>query len=151
MTMEIIGTTKLELLFRRVAGLDVDKGDLRRLSDFVNHKLYDLLLIGQAVAKANNRDMIEPWDLPITKGLQQRMAESKEFEGELAHKPVLEKFVTLPMLDMGYSIGTEEIIPEVAAALIISLAKVFKILDADLKNPQTQHWEQALRIFDAVL
>jgi hypothetical protein len=56
---EIVGTTKLELLFRRAAGLDLDKDDLKRLSDFVNQKVYDLLLIGQAVAKANNRDMIE--------------------------------------------------------------------------------------------
>ena len=148
---EIVGTTKLELLFRRAAGLDVNKNDLKRLSDFVNQKVYDLLLIGQAVAKANNRDMIEPWDLPITTGLQQCMAESKALAGELVHRPVLEKFVTLPMLDMGYSIGTEEIVPEVVSALIISLAKVFKILDENLKNPQTQHWDQALRIFAVLL
>jgi hypothetical protein len=45
---------------RRAAGLDVDKGDLRRLRDFINQKLYDLLVLGQAVAKANNRDIIEP-------------------------------------------------------------------------------------------
>jgi hypothetical protein len=57
---EIVGTTKLELLFRRAARLDLDKEDLKRLSDFVNQKVYDLLLIGQAVAKANDRDMIEP-------------------------------------------------------------------------------------------
>ena len=28
-------------------GLDVDKDDLRRYSDFVDRKVYDLLLIGQ--------------------------------------------------------------------------------------------------------
>ena len=55
------------------------------------------------------------------------------------------------MLDMGYSIGIEAIVPEVVSALMISLAKVFKIRDEDLKNPQTQHWEQALRIFDVIL
>lgn len=148
---EIVGTTKLELLFRRAAGLDLDKGDLKRLSDFVNQKVYDLLLIGQAVAKANNRDMIEPWDLPISKGLQECMAEGRALEVELAYKPVLEKFATLPMLDIGYTIGTEDIIPEVVSALMISLAKVFRILDENLKNPQTQHWDQALRIFDTLL
>jgi Domain of unknown function (DUF1931) len=54
------GTTKYALLMRRVAGLDVDKGDLRRLRDCITQKLYDQLVLGQAVAKANNRDIIEP-------------------------------------------------------------------------------------------
>jgi hypothetical protein len=30
------------------AGLDVDRSDLKRYSDFVNEKIYDLLLRGQA-------------------------------------------------------------------------------------------------------
>jgi uncharacterized protein DUF1931 len=56
----LVGTTQWELLMRRATGLDVDKGDLRRLRDCITQKLYDLLVLGQAVAKANNRDIIEP-------------------------------------------------------------------------------------------
>jgi hypothetical protein len=52
-------------------GVDIDKEDLRRYNDFVKHKPCDLLLRGQANAKANGRDVIQPWDLPITKGLQE--------------------------------------------------------------------------------
>jgi hypothetical protein len=69
------------------------------------------------------------------------MAEGRVLADELAYQPVLEKVAPLPMLDMGYTIGTEKIIPEIVAALMISLAKVFKILDDNLKNPQTRHWD----------
>jgi hypothetical protein len=62
---------KFEHFFRVAAGLDIDKADLKRYGDFVNRKIQDLLLRGQAAAKANGRDIVEPWDLPITKGLQE--------------------------------------------------------------------------------
>ncbi|MDB4891032.1 MAG: hypothetical protein JWL61_2887, partial [Gemmatimonadetes bacterium] len=42
------------------------KNDVRRFDEFVNDKIYDLLLRGVANAKANDRDVIEPQDLPIT-------------------------------------------------------------------------------------
>jgi Domain of unknown function (DUF1931) len=79
------------------------------------------------------------------------MDEGKVLEGELDCKSVLAELITIPMLDMEYSIGTEETLPEIACALLISLGRVCKTLDEKMKNPQTQHWEQALRIFDAVL
>src|SRR6185312_15624380 len=41
--------------------------------------LYDLLLIGQATAKANVRDVILPWDLPVTKGLRESV-HTREWE-----------------------------------------------------------------------
>ena len=69
--MELFGVARFERFFRAAAGLDVDKDDLRRFDDFLNDKIYDLLLRGQANAKANGRDVIEPQDLPITKGLQE--------------------------------------------------------------------------------
>lgn len=46
--MALMGVNRFERFFRTAAGLDVDKDDLRRYSDFVNRKVYDLLLIGQA-------------------------------------------------------------------------------------------------------
>ena len=105
----------------------------------------------QAVAKANNRDIIEPWDLPLAKGLQERMDEFKALEFELELKPVLQQLAPLPMLDLASSAQTEERLPEVVGGLILGLAKTFKILDPELKNPQTAHWEQALSIFGLLL
>ncbi|MGW9432939.1 DUF1931 family protein, partial [Streptomyces decoyicus] len=64
--MTVMGVSRFERFFRAAASLDVDKNDLKRYSDFVDGKLYDLLLVAQAAAKANDRDIVEPWDLPIT-------------------------------------------------------------------------------------
>jgi len=33
----------------------------------------------------------------------------------------------------------------------VALARTFKIIDPDLKNPQTMYWERALRIFGLLL
>ena len=56
--MTVMAVTKFERFFRVVAGLHVDKQDLRRYSDFINQKIYDLLLRGQAAPKANVRDVM---------------------------------------------------------------------------------------------
>jgi hypothetical protein len=73
-----MGIAKFERFFRVTAGINVDKAELKRYSDFVKQKIYkqkiykqkiyDLLIRGQATAKANDRLIIEPFDLPITKG-----------------------------------------------------------------------------------
>ena len=41
-SMTVMAVTKFERFFRVVVGLHVDKQDLRRYSDFVNQKIYDL-------------------------------------------------------------------------------------------------------------
>ena len=69
--MPVMNVSKFERFFRVAGGLDVDKTDLKRCSDFVHRKAYDLLLMSQPAAKFNLRDVIEFWDLPITKGLQE--------------------------------------------------------------------------------
>ena len=63
--MPVMGFTKFERFFRAAGGVSVegDRDDVKRYLDFVNDAIYDLLLIGQATAKANVRDIIEPWDL----------------------------------------------------------------------------------------
>jgi Domain of unknown function (DUF1931) len=46
--MTPMGVSEFERFFREAASLDIDKDDLRRYNDFVNRKVYDLLVIGQA-------------------------------------------------------------------------------------------------------
>jgi hypothetical protein len=147
--MALMGVSRFERFFRAAAGLDVDKDDLRRYSDFVNRKVCDLLLIGQATAKANSRDIIEPWDLPITKGLQESVREFERMDEEV--RPILEQLAALPPLDFAYSEETQARLPGLVGGLSLGLAHTFKVLDPRLKNPQTRHWERAFRIFDLLL
>ena len=48
----VMNIKKFERFFRVAAGLDVDKNDLERYSDFVNQKIYDLLIRGTAASTA---------------------------------------------------------------------------------------------------
>jgi hypothetical protein len=77
--MPVMGVTKFQRLFRVAAELQVDRNDLKRYSDFVNDKIYDVFLIAQAHARANHRDIIEPWDLPVTKACKRASTSSRNW------------------------------------------------------------------------
>jgi hypothetical protein len=147
----VMSVAKFERFFRIAAGLDVDKQDLKRYSDFINQKIYDLLLRGEAVAKANGRVIIEPFDLPITKGLQESIHEFRKIDEEIELQPILDQLTARPPLDFAYSDETESRFPEVAGGLSVVLARTFKIIDGHLKNPQTEHWQRCFRVFDLLL
>jgi hypothetical protein len=146
------GIHQIEHLFRVAAGVDIDKSDVKRYYAFVDHKVSDLLLIGQAVASANGRDIVEPWDLPITKGLQESIHAFEGLDVEIGLEPLLDKKVPRPAdLDRPFSVETESCLPAIAGGLSVALARSFKIIDPHLKNPVTDRWERAFQIFDQLL
>jgi hypothetical protein len=147
----LMGVAKFERFFRAAAGLDIDKEDLRRYSEFVNHKIYDLLLRGQATATANGRDVIDPQDLPITKGLQECIHAFKKLDGEIELKSILDHITARPPLDLAIRDVTEARLAEIAGGLSVALARAFKLINPDIKNPVTEDWERAFRIFDLLL
>jgi hypothetical protein len=150
-TMAVMGVSKFEQFFRDVAGLDVDKDDLKRYNEFINHKVYDLLIRGGAAAKSNDRDIIMPYDLPITKGLQESIQKFKRLDQGLELKPILDQLTMRPPLDFGYSVDVEAELPNVVGGLSVALAHTFKIIDPELKNPLSEHWERTFQIFDQLL
>jgi hypothetical protein len=149
--MPVFGVAKFERFFRLAAGLDVDKEDLKRHSDFVSKKLYDLLLIGQANASANNRDVVQPHDLPITKGFQESIHAFRKLDEEVELSPILEQLAAYPPLDRTLSDETEARLPEIIGGLGLALARSFKLINPNVKNPQTAQWERAFQIFDLLM
>jgi hypothetical protein len=149
--MPVFGVARFERFFRAAAGLDLDKDDLKRYRDFVHHKLYDLLLIGQVTAEANKRDLIEPHDLPITKGMQECVHAFRKMDEEIELQPILDELVAYPPLHLSLTEQTEGRLPLIVGGLSVALARAFTILDPEVKNPQTQHWERAFRVFDLLL
>jgi hypothetical protein len=149
--MSIMAVAKFERLFRSAAGLDVGKDDLRRFSDFLDGEIRDLLVRGQAVAKANGRDVLEPWDIPVTKGLQECMHVYGKMEGDLELKPILEQLTARPPLDVTYSDAVETALPAIAGGLTVAVARTMKVLDPELKTPSSDHWDRASQLFDLLL
>jgi hypothetical protein len=149
--MAVMAVSKFERFFRQAAGLDVDKRDVDRHSDFVFDKIHDLLLRAQATAKANGRDVVDPWDLPITKGLQENIHRFEKLDEEVALEPILDRLAGRPQMDMARSEETDARIGQVAGGLSVALARTFTILEPGLKNPQSTHWDRAFQIFDLLL
>lgn len=145
------GVSQFEHLFRAVASVDVDKDDLKRYQEFVFEKMLDFVTIGAAVAKANDRDVIEIRDLPITKGLQERMHEFRRIDREYDVSELVGRLVPHPQVDATLSDETDERLVDVAGGLSVGLAHTFTIIDPKLRNPSTSHWQRAFQLFDLVL
>jgi len=142
---------RLEKMFRQESALALDKSDLERLEGFVRQKVQDLVIRGEANAKANNRDVVEPWDLPITKGLQETIHRFRMVNAELQLTDYLGGLMALPQTDLAIGDETEARFPEIAGGLCLALSDTFKIIEPDLKNPQTKDWDRAYRLFDLLL
>ena len=147
----VIAVKQFERLFREAASLDIDKNDIKRVDDFVNERLHDLLLLATAKAKANGRPAIAWIDMPITKGLQENINEFKKMDEDIALKDILDSLSKLPILDLPYDEELEKKIPDVFGGITISLAIVFKQVNPKLKNPATVEWEQVEGIYKILL
>lgn len=149
--MPVIAVSKFEHFFRAAAGLDVDKSDLKRYSDFINQKLYDMLVVAEAAAKSNRRDIIQPWDLPITKGLQESMHDFRDMDEKLDLASILANLAALPPLDLSLSEEAEARLPAVAGGLSVALARAIRAIEPDRKNPASKEWARTIRVFDLLL
>jgi hypothetical protein len=142
---------KFERFFRAAGSLDVDKGDLKRYQDFIDQKLYDLLLIGVAHAKTNDHDLVWPSDLPITKGLQESIHEYRRINENVELSAALEGLTKHPPMELPYNAELEAHLPEIAGGMSVALARSFKLIEPGLKNPTDAHWDRAFQVFNLLL
>lgn len=149
--MPVMGVTKFERFFRAAAGLDVDKNDLKRYNDFLDAKLYDLFIIGTADAKANGRDIIEPQDLPVTKGLQESIRAFRKLEEGIELRPLLDQLAARPDLGMDAAEHTRQRLPDLAGGLSVALARALRTIARDTRRPSTDQWDEAFEVFDLLI
>jgi len=145
------GTHQIEHFFRVIAGLDVDKEDIKRYYNFVEQKMRDLLLMAQRCAKANDRIRVEPRDLPITKGMQESIHAFEALDVDIGLGRILERTVPEPRIDLAYSDEIEARLAAVAGGLSFAVARAFKVIDPQSRHPATEQWERAFQIFDLLL
>jgi len=145
------GTHQIEHFFRAVAGLDIDKEDIKRYYNFVEQKMRDMLLMAQRCAKANDRIRVEPRDLPITMGLQESIHAFETFDLDIGLARILDRAVPEPRLDLAYSDEIEARLAAIAGGLSFAVARAFRVIDPESKHPATEQWERAFEIFDLLL
>src|SRR3954451_21646352 len=135
------GVPVFERFFRSVAQLKVDKNDVKRFREFVDGIIDDIATAGRTSARANDRDVIAPLDLPITKGLQERMREFDKLDEAAYIRPVLAEAVRRRRADVTFSAEPEEILPELFGGLSIAVARAFRPVAPDVGPPATEHWD----------
>ena len=141
------GRPVFERFFRSAAQLDLDRSDVRRFREFIDEMVDDIAITGRNSAKRNGRDVIAPQDLPITKGLQERMHEFDKFAEAAETRVLMAQNIRRPPADVTFSTETEELLPELFGGLSLALARTFREVDPQVVNPDPEHWERVLTIF----
>ena len=147
----VMGYTRMKEFMRRSAGIDIDKSDMERLTDLIGRKLHDLLVIGVRNASYNNRDVVMEPDLPLTKGILEHLPEFRRYEETIDLKPILDHLATYPPLERTLSFEVEAMLPELVGTLAMLAGKAIKIIDPDVKNPDSDLWDRVLHLMEALL
>jgi Domain of unknown function (DUF1931) len=144
------GIPVFERLFRSVANLKIDKNDVRRFQEFVDEQIDDIAIAGRNSAKWNGRDIVVPQDLPVTKGVQERMREFDKLDEAEDIRELLRQVVRQPPADVTFAEDTERLLPELFGGLSIALARSFRVVDPTVSNPSTEHWNRVFTLFRLV-
>jgi hypothetical protein len=144
------GIPVFERFFRSVASIKIDKNDVRRFHEFIDEEIDGIAIAAGNSAKWNGRDVIVPQDLPITKGIQERMREFDKLEEAEEIRELLRREVRRPPAEVTFSEETEDLLPDLFGGLSVALARSFRIIDPKLTNPASGHWERVFTWFRLV-
>jgi hypothetical protein len=146
----VVGFKKLEAVFRKAAGIDLDKSKADEIIDIVEKKFHDMLLVAVEKAGYNGRDVIMEPDMPVTKGFEESLRQFRELEEEVDIQDVLQFLEQIPPLKYPISAELEAKLPEYIGALMLIIARVLKEIGAGRK-PSKEDIERTSRILDLTL
>jgi hypothetical protein len=144
------GIPVFQHFFRSVAGIKIDKNDVRRFREFIDEEIDDIAISGRNSATWNGRDVVVAQDLPITKGVQERMREFDKLEEAQEIRELLRQVVRQPPGDVTFADETEDLLPVLFGGLSIALARSFRVVDPTVSNPSPEHWGRAFTLFRLV-
>jgi len=149
--MSVTGAHKIEALYKKAAGLRIDKSKVKLISDVVDQKLYDLLIVAEANARYNGRDIIWMCDVPLTKAMKESMQRFKELEEELELQPILDHLAALPPLKYGLEEELEKKLPDLVGTLIYVMANITKEFSTKDKTVSAEDMEKAENILNLMI
>jgi hypothetical protein len=116
-TSHVISVAKFQRFFQTVANPAVDKEDLKCYSDFINHKFHDLLLRGEATAKANSRVFMGRSICRLPTAFRNISRNSRSRAKRSTRGQFLEQLAARPPLNPSYGEDVEDRLPEIAGRL----------------------------------
>ena len=152
---KVIGFTRLQTLYRRFVGLDIDKAKAIEIIETAEKKLGDLFEVAFKRAEAEGRDVVTWKDLPITKGLERTMEMFERKREELGESkldlgPIAEYLSGI----IDYDKVDEEIkenLPKLVGTLLLLEGYVVKLVDPSARRPSKEDLERARQILDLTL
>jgi hypothetical protein len=144
------GIPVFQRFFRSVTGIKIDKNDVRRFREFIDEEIDDIAISGRNSATWNGRDVVVAQDLPITKGVQERMREFDKLEEAQEIRELLRQVVRQPPADVTFADETEDLLPELFGGLSIALARSFRVVDPTVTKPSPEHWNRVFTLFRLV-
>lgn len=148
---DIFGANRLNELVGRMSGLRFDRNDLDRLTDLVDEKLYDLLLVGVRNASYNGRDLITEPDLPLTRGLRDSMEDFALYKERVDVEPILEQLATHPLLEREPSQEVTDLLPELFGTLMMVTVELMPTVDPGVDNPDDDTWGRVRETMDLLI
>ncbi len=149
--MAVTGSHKIEALYKKAAGLRIDKNKVKKISDVVDQKLYDLLVVAEGNARYNGRDIIWMCDVPLTKAMKESMQKFKELEEALELQPILDHLAKLPPLKYSLEEELEKKLPDLVGTLIYVMANITKEFSPKDRTISAEEMEKAERILDLMI
>ena len=151
----VVGLQRLEALYRRFTGLDLDKGRAQEILGLAEKKLEDLFRAGLERAWARGSDVVEWIDLPITLGLKNTM-ELYRRERERLQDPRLDLEPILRAMEervSGLVIGdsVRENLQDLTATVLLLIGYIIKRVDPKARKPSKEDIERARSILDLTL
>jgi hypothetical protein len=145
------GVPEVRRFFRAGGDVDVDEDDVKRYWEFVDEKVDDIATAGRNSARWNGYDVIAPQDLPITRELREHMrAFASLYEADDLRR-LLRESLRRPPGDVTFGEETEDVCIEVFGGISLALARSFRVIDPQVRNPSTAHWDRAFDLFRLLL
>ncbi len=149
--MPVVGAKKLEVIFRKAAGLDIDHSKAKAITDIAEQKLYDLLLVAERNANLNGREVIWEADVPLTKGFLETIQKFKKLEEEIQVQDILNFLATMPPLKYPLEIELENKLPEIVGALLYIIANLIKEISPGTRKPSEEDIEKAKQVLNLTM
>ena len=148
MTVTIFGSKRIQEMMRRLGGLSPVREDADSVSEIISRKVYSLLLTGEKNAGGARRDIIVPQDLPVTEPLREYRERYLLYDGAREMETVLAEMVSYPALGAAVSEETENLVHELAGALLMVSIELVKILEPGNVNPGKPAWRRVSDVMD---
>ena len=145
------GIPEVKRFFRAAGDVDVDKDDVKTYWEFVDEKVDDIAIAGRDSARWNGRDVIAPQDLPVTRGLQEQMRAFSRLDEADELRRLLRESLRRPPEDVTFGKETDDVLVEVFGGMSLALARSFRIVDPQVRNPSTDHWDRTFQLFRLLL